>query len=83
MSRRRNERKLEVLEYIVDVGEATSDDLANALDLEIHNARMLLFNYHRQGLLRSRSLHGLHKFYEITEKGLGRIEWLNKRLAGE
>lgn len=81
MSKRRNERKLEVLEYVADAGAVTSNDLANALDLEVHNARMLLLNYHRQGLLTRCSFHGLCKIYEITVKGLDRIKWLKERVA--
>ena len=76
--KRRNERKLEVLEYVDDTGAVTSKDLAKALDLEIHHSRMLLLNYHRQGLLSRRTFHGLCKIYEITEKGLNRISYLKK-----
>lgn len=71
----RNERKLEVLECIANLGEVSSAELGNTLGLEIHLARMLLLNYHRQGLL-SRRTQGRHKIYEVTEKGLDRIKWL-------
>jgi len=77
---RRGERKLQVLLYAASCESFTSEDIAQNLDLEIHNARMLLLKYHRQGLL-SRRQDYLCKVYQITEKGLRRIDWLVDRLV--
>lgn len=72
-----NERKLEVLEYLSKNSSVTSDELASALDLEIHNARTLLKNYSSQGLL-SRSKVDCYgtRIYDMTEKGWKRLKWL-------
>jgi len=82
-----NERKRQVLEYVAHVGAVTSSKLAQALDLEIHNARVLLKKYSRQGLLsrRKADFEGARiwgtKVYEITERGLRRLAWLNEASA--
>jgi len=74
---RRGERKLQVLLYASKHREFTSEDIARDLNLEIHNARMLLLKYHRQGLLSRHSFaRGLWKVYDVTPKGLRRIDWL-------
>ena len=73
----RNERKLQVLEYVKMCRTTISSELAGALKLEIHNARTLLKKYNRQGLLsRSRAdVYGT-RVHEITEKGLRRLSYL-------
>ena len=75
MSKEYNERKLEVLIYARDYEPITSQNVADDLDIEIHNARMLLLKYHRQGLLSRRSEFE-RKIYNISDKGLSRIEYL-------
>ena len=75
-----NERKLEILEYVSKCEDVTASNVAEDLDLEIHNARTLLRRYNRQGLLtryKSDDSWGTRK-YNITEKGLERIEWIIK-----
>jgi hypothetical protein len=73
----RNERKLQILEYLSVIEEATARDIAEACDIEIHNARMLLARYHRYGLLTRYTLdrYGT-RMYRITTRGLDRIDWL-------
>lgn len=72
-------RKLEVLEYVRDNESTTSSELAEALDLEIHNARTLLRKYNREGLLSRRKVDVFGtREYMITDKGLRRIEWLKE-----
>lgn len=79
---RRGKRKLQVLQYVRDHPETTSEDIARDLGLEIHNARMLLLKYHRQGLLNRHSFaRGLWKVYDVTTKGLRRIDWLLERMV--
>ena len=77
MRARRNERKEQVLEYVLNNPDATSVDVALALDLEIHNARTLLHKYERQGLLSRRQVdfYGT-RVYNIKEKGVERLKWL-------
>ena len=73
----RNERKLQVLEYVKMCQMTKSSELALALKLEIHNARTLLKKYSRQGLLsRSRADAYGTRVHEITEKGLRRLSYL-------
>lgn len=69
---KRNQQKLTVLAYLVDVGETTSHDLTVALDLELHTARMYLLRYYRMGPLQRRSVNGPEKRYAITPKGAAR-----------
>lgn len=72
-----NSRKLEILKFVRDVGTVTSSDVAGALGLRIHNARMLLYKYHRQGLLSRRTVSPFRaKEYSVTERGVRRLAWL-------
>ena len=78
-----NLRKYHVLEYVDANGAVTSQELSDALNLEIHNARMLLLKYHRQGLLnRSKKSRGEY-VYELTGKGWERMKWLENQFAEE
>jgi len=73
-----NERKRDILGYVENHPGATASEVASALDVEIHNARTLLHKYNRRGLLSRRIIDGQKtRAYEITEKGLRRLEWLN------
>jgi len=75
---RRNERKVQVLQFIVDRegSSVTSSGIAKGLEMEIHNARMCLLRLHKQGLLyRKRGRLGC-RFYTITEKGRSRLHYL-------
>lgn len=75
---RRNERKVQVLRFIVNRGgdSVTSSEVAEELEMEVHNARMCLLRLHRQGLLyRKRGTFGC-RFYNVTEKGRRRLHYL-------
>jgi predicted ArsR family transcriptional regulator len=74
--------KLRVLQFVVDKGQVSAQDVSKELGLEIHNARMCLLAYHRQGLLSRSSFYGLHKVYSLTKKGLERLLWLKKEFEG-
>ena len=71
-----NERKFEVLTYILGYGPVTPSELAFALHLEIHNARMRLLNYFRQGLL-ARHRGKMGASFSLTEKGRRRLDFLS------
>lgn len=72
-----NSRKLEILKFVRDAGTVTSSDVAGGLNLRIHNARMLLYKYHRQGLLSRRTVRPFEaKEYSVTEQGVRRLKWL-------
>lgn len=71
-----NERKLVVLSAVYELEEATVSDVWEAMDdyVSLSAIGMSLLRYHRQGLLNRRG--GKEKIYEITNKGLERLEWL-------
>ena len=74
----RNERKLELLKFIEAEEEVTSEEVADAFEMEIHNARMQLKRYGKSGLLYRRVIDRKTKknAYRISEKGKKRIKWL-------
>ena len=75
----RNQRKIQVLEYMETCLETTSFELACALNLEIHNARTLLKKYNRQGLIsRKRTDMWGTRVHKITEKGRDRLSYLKE-----
>ena len=77
-----NERKLQILEYVYMQGSVTSSNLAEALDMEIHNVRTLLRKYSLQGLLTHHKIDARGtRAYEITGKGLERINWIKNELS--
>lgn len=71
-----NERKLIVLSAVYELEEATVYDVWEAMDDEVSLSAigMSLLRYHRQGLLNRRG--DKEKIYEITGKGLERLNWL-------
>jgi predicted transcriptional regulator len=72
-----NARKRQILTFLEVVEEATARAVADACDIEIHNARTLLARYHRYGLLsRSTRDRSGTRVYAITTKGLDRLTWL-------
>ena len=73
-----NEAKLETLEDAYASGEITSSDLADSQGLTLHAASNRLKRYHRQGLFR-REKNGKQYVYDITVKGIERIDWLRAR----
>ena len=77
-----NMRKYQVLDYVWRNGESTSQEISEALNLEIYNACMRLLSYHRQGLLQRSKELGVY-VYGLTEKGYRRLEWLLKNVIEE
>jgi len=77
-----NERKILTLRFAVQQDEPfTADDLAAALDLEAHNARMLCLKYVRQEILMRRKQKGAYQYeYAITEKRLRRLEFFKQTM---
>ena len=72
-----NEAKLETLEDAYASGEISSSDLADSRGVTLHAASNRLKRYHRQGLFR-REKNGKKYFYNITGKGIERINWLRE-----
>ena len=75
-----NELKLSILRLLSD--HRASDSVAIAAGLEalgirlhMHAVRMALVRYYRQGLLTRQRRSGLY-VYEISERGMKRLEWL-------
>ncbi|TFH14171.1 hypothetical protein E4H04_10690 [Candidatus Bathyarchaeota archaeon] len=75
-----NEAKLETLEDAYATGEITSSDLADSRGLSLHAASIRLKRYHRQGLF-TREKNGKKYVYDITGKGIERIDWIRKQKA--
>lgn len=71
-----NARKLVVLYAVYELEEATVSDVWEAMDddVSLSGIGMSLLRYRRQGMLNRRG--GKEKIYEITNKGLERLEWL-------
>lgn len=74
----RNQRKLEILDFIVENPEATARQLSQELDIERSNAKRRLGEYWKQGLLHRRIIDPKTRAraYSITPKGLDRIVYL-------
>lgn len=77
-----NERKAEILEFVEDYGPVTSNEVADYCGVEIHDARVLLKQYHKNGLLYRRKVKG-NRFglreYTITDRGSSKLEYLKSR----
>lgn len=71
-----NARKLQVLEYLASCYSCTARELASDLGLEIHNARMLLRRYWKQGLLGRQKCETGEFVYYLTERGRRRLYYL-------
>ena len=72
-----DERKFEILDDIFTNETTSSDDISFALDIEIHNSRMLLRKYWKQELLRMRKVNKFGKrVYSLSEKGEERLKFL-------
>ena len=77
-----NARKRQILEFIYENDFVTSAQVSNELSLEIHNSRTLLKKYYKQGLL-TRKNDGIRKIYTISERGIDRLDWLEKTMWGK
>ena len=80
MAARKNERKLEILRLVLEEEEVTSEDVADALGIEIHNSRVQLQRYWRHGLLTRRVVDRTTKkrAYRVSFKGKTMLRWLEK-----
>ena len=83
----KNARKLEILRLVLDAGELTSEEVADALGIEIHNSRVQVRRYWRHGLLYRRVVDRTTKkrAYRVSLKGKVRLRWLenNERFSFE
>ncbi len=70
-----NEAKVVILEALIDVGEATVDDLVGLLGWSREGMAMALLRYSRQGLV-SRRREGREYIYSLTQRGFERLEYL-------
>lgn len=67
-----NERKIQVLEAISELGEVRAIELMDLLgDIGLEAAKKCLTRYYWQGLL-----HRKRGLYRISERGLERLEYL-------
>jgi len=79
-----NQLKRVLLRVLADNGPLDSDSLLQTLSspgkvqLEIHAIRMALMRYYRQGLLK-RVRSGGQFTYSLTDRGIRRLEWLEKQ----
>jgi predicted transcriptional regulator len=73
----KNERKYEILSFLLDHDMATAQDVAYEFDLDITNARMLLLKYYRQGLIGRKKIDKIGtRIYYMRGKGIEKLEWL-------
>ena len=74
-----NERKLEVLTALSELGEGTSLTVSTMLGCSHEAAAMALLSYHRMGLATRYKLEGSRaRVYALTEKGWERLHWLQE-----
>ncbi len=67
--------KTEILDLLLELGEATSGDISEMTDRTPENCSVLMLRYHRWGLLsRYRGSEGY--VYSLTERGIERLAWL-------
>jgi len=75
-----NEAKRDILDIIRTRGETTAMEIALITNRTTENSSMRLMNYHKQGLLSRRKIHGKERGYSISDRGLERLEWLDSDL---
>lgn len=71
-----NQVKKKILNIINTMGEATSWQISLITGQSVEAASMALFRYHKMGLLHRQTLRGRLKGYNLTERGLERLNWL-------
>ena len=71
-----NEAKLEILEALEELGEATVEEVASLLDRSHEGVGMALLRYHRQGLVGRHRVRGRIRMYALTERGQERLDYL-------
>jgi len=75
-----NERKLEVLTALSELGEGTSLTVSTMVGCSHEAAAMALLSYHRMGLATRYKLEGSRaRVYALTDKGWERLHWLQER----
>ena len=72
-----NEAKLSTLSIIHKIGKVTPCELALIEKIDPTAASMRLIRYHKWGLL-NRKKRGKSYAYAITERGAGRLAWLQE-----
>ncbi len=82
-----NELKLPVLQIISEAGSVDSSTLRKLLAdrkivIDIHAVRMALMRYYKQGLLRRERTGGMFR-YSLSERGVGRLRWLESLKSTE
>lgn len=75
-----NQIKIETLDLIENMGEATTHEVAELTGRRYEAASMAMLQYHRYGLLHRRKLERGAYSYSITERGIERLEWLKREL---
>jgi DNA-binding MarR family transcriptional regulator len=71
-----NEVKLEILEALEELGEATVEDVASMLGRSYESVGMALLRYHRHRLVSRYRARGRIRMYSLTERGMERLEYL-------
>ncbi len=79
----RNAAKIEILNILKNMGDTTSWQIALITNRTPEAASMALLRYHSMGLVSRRTLTGRTKIYDITDRGLARLAWLNQRESNE
>jgi len=83
-----NELKVRVLQILRQEGSLDSDSLGKRLAeskgivVDIHALRMALMRYYKQGLLRRERTGGMFR-YSLSERGVGRLRWLESLKPAE
>jgi len=79
VGRGRNELKILVLNFLVDHGESTAQDISLGIGEELHNVSNALLRCKRGQLVKRRKDYfrkGYHTFgYSITQKGRDRLDY--------
>jgi len=70
-----NEAKIEILDIIRTLGEATAMQISLFTNKTPECCSMNLLRYHRMGLLHRYTLEGRTKIYSLSERGEERLEW--------
>ena len=77
-----------VLQILRDEGASDSNNLVKRLvesrkiTVDIHALRMALMRYYKQGLLRRERTGGMFR-YSLSERGVGRLRWLESLKPAE
>lgn len=72
----RNVRKTQILRLIAESAYATSVEVSDSLNISRHNASTSLKTYYNWGLLSREKMERGAYGYNLTQKGLDRLNWL-------